>query len=148
MLLKKSAASLFFISAFSVVYLACTNPGAVEPGKVFTATLTGANEVPANNTTANGTATLTLSGDEKTATVTYAVSNLSGNQTGAHIHGPAKPGENADVVFELTGPSTVFPLSDSQRVSLKSGLYYVNVHTDLFPSGQIRGQLTTVKTNQ
>src|SRR5215472_8618477 len=68
---------------------------------VFTASLTGVQEVPANNSTATGAATLLLSPDEASARVSLTFSGLSSPQTVAHIHGPGAPGVIAPVLYPL-----------------------------------------------
>ena len=121
----------------------------------FTATLTGASEVPAVTTTATGSATV-----EFTATGLSWVVNVSGiqNVTLAHIHGPALPGANANVVLNLNPNTTVTTgvltsgtattttsatvSMDSLKKLIRIGQAYVNVHTTANPTGHIRGQLT------
>jgi hypothetical protein len=75
--------------------------------------------------------------------VTY--SDLLAAETGAHIHGPAPAGTNAGVIFPLPLGSpkvgTVGPLTASQITYLNGGLLYVNVHSVLYPGGEIRGQI-------
>lgn len=79
---------------------------------------------------------------------------------GLHIHGPATFVQNAaieinlatssdfnlvinadDISGTLTG-STV--LTDAQESDLLAGLYYVNIHSDEFGNGELRGNLTSV----
>ena len=36
-------------------------------------------------------------------------------------------------------------ITESQISDLKAGKYYVNVHTAMFPDGEIRGQLVAMK---
>ena len=79
----------------------------------FTATLTGAQEVPPNASTATGSGTFVLN-DAMTA-LTYSITvfglDVTGSQTvgtgdnlvAAHIHAPAPPGVNAVVVFGFFG---------------------------------------------
>src|SRR5207244_1915184 len=58
-------------------------------GQTFTATLKASNETPVcagAGATAMGTAMATLSSDQKTLTVTFTYSGLSGNATAAHVH--------------------------------------------------------------
>ena len=72
----------------------------------------------------------------------------------SHIHGPAAPGVNAVVLFPLTNiPSSATAgrlngstaaLTASQITNLRSGLNYVNIHSSLFPNGEIRGQIQQV----
>ncbi len=118
-----------------------------KPSQIFVATLNGTQEVPPNNSTATGTATLVLSPDETTARLWLNFSGLSTQQTDAHIHGPAAPGVIAGVIFPLpTGQVNDFQITftnPSQVTDLKNGLHYVNLHSSMFPSGEIRGQFQT-----
>ena len=110
---------------------------------LFVANLNGAQEVPPNNSTATGTATLLLSADEQTARLALNFGGLSSAQTDAHIHGPALPGVSAGVLFPLPGGNFsdfVISLSATDVQNLKNGLLYVNVHSANFPNGEIRGQ--------
>src|SRR6185503_18176158 len=109
-------------------------------------TLTGSQETPPNNSTATGRASLLLSPDEKTARVSLTFSGFSSVQTDAHIHGPAVPGVSAPPVFPLPlGQINDFSitLTPTQVQDLKSGLFYVNVHSSNFPAGEIRGQFAS-----
>jgi uncharacterized repeat protein (TIGR01451 family) len=120
-----------------------------KPGTIFYATLNGAQETPANNSTATGTATVMLSPDETSATVSLNFSGLSSTQTAAHIHSPAPPGTAVAPLFGLPqGQVSDFRVNvtASQVQDLKNGLWYVNVHTANFPSGEIRGQFGTSAT--
>jgi uncharacterized repeat protein (TIGR01451 family) len=129
------------------VFVVSLSNGAVyeiksKPSKLFVATLTGAQEVPANNSTSVGTSTLLLSPDETTAHVSVNYSPLSSPFVSSHIHGPAMPGVSAPVLFPLPPqvPNFEISLTPSQVQDLKNGLWYVNVHSMNFPNGEIRGQ--------
>jgi hypothetical protein len=120
-----------------------------KPSTIFYATLNGAQEVPPTNSTATGAATMVLSPDETTATVSLNFSGLSSPQTDAHIHGPAQVGVTAGVIFPLPqGQISDFKiaLTPGQVQDLKNGLWYVNVHSTNFPNGEIRGQFLTSAT--
>jgi hypothetical protein len=115
--------------------------------KTFHAKLMGKDEVPANNTTGSGTATVTLDTATKTITWDVTYSGLTGDALMAHIHGPAAPGANAGVEVDLgkggvkspiTGKAT---LTDAQIADLEAGKTYINVHTAANKGGEIRGQL-------
>ncbi len=97
-----------------------------------------------------------LNYDETGRKVCYSISfnKLVGNETEAHFHAPASIGENAPVLFfisppESGGPSPfgvpkvgcVGPLNKQELRWLKRGLWYLNIHTDTFPGGEIRGQV-------
>jgi uncharacterized repeat protein (TIGR01451 family) len=114
---------------------------------LFVANLTGLQEVPPNNSSATGTATLLLSPDEKEGRLALNFGGLSSAQTDAHIHGPAAPGVTAGVLFPLPNGNFsdfVISLSSTDVQNLKNGLLYINVHSSNFPSGEIRGQFQSV----
>ena len=116
----------------------------------FTAHLDGASETPPNSTKASGRAELALDTEAKTLTWQVSYSGLSGPVTMAHFHGPAARGVAAGVVVGLSGGLTSpvtgrAALNDGQIGDLRAGLWYLNLHTLLNPSGEIRGQLTAVK---
>lgn len=154
--------SLLFGSGFGIstdiqtspsgsVFVVSLSNGAIyeikqKPEQLFVATLTGAQEVPANSSTATGTATILLSPDETRGRVALNFSGLSTAQTDAHIHGPAAAGVNAPPIFPLPlGQLSDFQitLTAQQVADLKAGLHYINVHTSMFPGGEIRGQFSS-----
>lgn len=133
----------------TVVAIIC-GPGPCAPN-TFTATLTGAQEVPPNNSTATGSGTVVLNSDPAltTITVNLTFSGLTENATAAHIHGPALPGVTGPVIIPFTDfpastsgtYSNTFPITPDQVSQLLDGLLYINIHNTPFPSGEIRGQL-------
>ena len=65
-----------------------------------------------------------------------------------HFHGPANLGENAPPVIDLgpvsgnSGKETgVVVLTEAEELELEAGLWYVNIHSDAFPGGELRGQM-------
>lgn len=129
------------------VFAAFLIAGAAHAQKMeFTATLSGASEVPPTNSPGTGSATATLDPASKMLTWNVAYSGLSGPPTAAHIHGPAAPGKNAGVVIPFTG-SLDSPIKGSKTLTaaqitdLEAGKDYVNIHTAAHKGGEIRGQL-------
>lgn len=117
---------------------------------LFGATLTGAAERPTPVVTGGtGTASLTLDDVSGAWSLTGSFSSLSSNSNAAHIHGPGTASEVASVLVGLTftNGATSGTLSGSgtftptQITQLKGGLFYVNIHSANFGSGEIRGQL-------
>ena len=113
-------------------------------GGLMSATLGGAKEVPPNSSSGSGVAAIKLDGDVLSWVITY--SGMSGPVTDAHFHGPAATGANAGVIVPFAG-SLGSPIAGSQKLTapqiagLRSGLWYVNLHTAAFPGGEIRGQV-------
>jgi len=116
---------------------------------LFVAQLSGAQEVPPNNSTASGTATVLLSPDETTARVSLNFSGLSSAETVAHIHGPGAAGVIAPVLFPLPQgefSDFVITLTSGDVQNLKSGLVYADVHSTAIPTGEVRGQFQTLNS--
>jgi len=107
-------------------------------------TLTGANEVPAVDTSASGSGTVTVNADH-TVSVKLDVTGMQA--VAAHIHHGAK-GANGPVIVPLTKTGanefTSPPgakLSEEQYEAYKAGDLYVNVHSPQHKGGEIRAQL-------
>jgi uncharacterized protein YjdB len=117
-------------------------------GNSFETTLSGANEVPAiplGSRTATGSGTFVIDTEANTLTFDIQYSGLTSVETVAHIHGPAGVGLNAPPVFDL--PATLgtktgtWNYPENLEADILAGNMYVNVHTQLFPNGEIRGQI-------
>ena len=157
-------AAVLSVSTFSIVL----NSAKVQAqeGQTFSASLSGKDEVPPTESNSTGTAKFQV--DENSSQVSYWV-NVTGikkiNQ--AHIHNGTE-GQNGDIVVTLTKnksakgnddpPNIGFsgnitkddlqgPLKDKELTDLVSlmsdGNAYVNVHTDKYPDGAIRGQISS-----
>jgi len=122
------------------------------------------NEVPAatNSTGSGGLVSGGITLDTDTLIMDVAIgygsaagfTDLTGPATAAHFHGPAGPGTNAGVVVSLV--PIHFPAANAalggvivgklaiptnSLADLLAGLNYVNIHTTLYPGGEIRAQL-------
>lgn len=153
------------VAAFLLAFLAACNPTTPTPvptttptpspaasPMAFNVSLRGDQENPPVSTTATGSAQLTLNAQRTALTGTVSHSGLSGTFTGAHIHRGAV-GENGPVVRALTfngDQATVNwttgdadqPLTAELVEDLLAGRLYVNVHSEKYPTGEIRAQLT------
>jgi hypothetical protein len=113
----------------------------------YTVKLTGANEVPGPGAkNGSGTALITLVPDRGEVCFEITVKDI-GQAKAAHLHRAAK-GASGDVVLNLSGPfddkaescaAATTLLVDEIKASPDQ--FYVNVHTEAFPDGAIRGQL-------
>ena len=100
--------------------------------------LTGAQEVPTAATTATGTASFVPVDGGIQLTVTHTVAN----PTAAHIH-KAGPGVNGPVVISFVSAVSpiVITLSLEQYLQISQVPHYINVHSQTFPGGEIRGDI-------
>jgi hypothetical protein len=141
-------------------------PAAVSRPTTYVAPLSGAQEVPPNDSLARGQAVFRLSPDQTAIHYRLIVANLR-DVTQAHIHlapagangpvvawlypaGPPAqliPGRSSGVLATgtITATDLVGPLAGQTLTALvhelEAGNAYVNVHTTKHPPGEIRGQI-------
>ncbi len=118
-------------------------PASAEMVK-YSADLTGVAVVPPIDSPATGTAEVTIDTDANSVAWTVTFDGLTGDATAAHIHGPASEGENAGPVITMSEAimEGKAEITDDQISELEDGKYYVNIHTEKNPGGEIRGQLS------
>jgi len=142
-----------------------------DGGLEFEARLTGAQEVPQRDSPAIGRIEVEFDKGFTKLDVDLRVSrNTVGDIRAAHFH-CARPGENGPIIFGLFSPGP-FPVSNivngtltnadstgadcvptigrvvnnlaSLAFAMREGLIYANVHTTVFPGGEVRGQMIEV----
>ncbi len=110
----------------------------------FYVVLNGASEVPPNASTAWGRGTMVLSADQDSLYYSI-VWKLGNTYTNSHFHiGPV--GVSGAAVFGLqnanaTGAHGVWAIDAANLSRLFNDSVYANVHTNIFPNGEIRGQV-------
>ncbi|HEX8196521.1 MAG TPA: CHRD domain-containing protein [Pyrinomonadaceae bacterium] len=137
-----------FLLAFAAVVVLGSAASAQQK---FTASMNPLQENPPVNSNGRGNCVITLNFAQTQITdVTCTFSQLTSGVTQGHIHGPAAPGANAGILFDLTPPTGVtsgtfsrgpFTLTADQLTLLRTKRLYVNIHTSNFPGGEIRGQI-------
>ncbi|MDU0354687.1 CHRD domain-containing protein [Paraglaciecola aquimarina] len=114
----------------------------------LTSNLDGAQANAGAGSGSMGTGVASMMFDDATNGFSWKISwsGLTGNVTVAHFHGAALFNQNAGVQLPLSvvansanGNSV---LTDEQATDLLAGLWYINIHTDAFPAGEIRGQVS------
>ena len=141
------------VAACSAGLMVLLRPAEAAP-LAFKVEMNGAQQVPPVQTGASGTADLTYDPATRMLTWTVSYAGLSGPATMAHLHGPATQGKNAPPVIWLSekGAAVSSPikgqatLTPEQAQQMMGGEWYINVHTQANPNGEIRGQVTPPKS--
>ena len=143
---------LFLAATLGMVALLAIGAPAYGEGRPFSTTLTGAAEVPGpGDPDASGTAFITLNQGQGEVCFDLSWAGIDGTVTAAHIHVGAAT-VAGDVVVGLFAGALAGTGSTSGCVSGVSEAlikairqdpesYYVNIHSDVFPAGAVRGQL-------
>ena len=112
-----------------------------------------ASEVPPTDTRGTGYFAAVYRPSTKVLEYRLNLFRLSGPVTIAYLQGPAGPGENAEKAVPIDIPlyrdrshmSDGVTLTEEQAGQVLAGLWYVNVMTEKFPDGEVRGQILPKK---
>ena len=124
------------------IFLAAISVGQAQSISLA-AHLLGGNAVPANKSDAFGEAQFTY--DTATRQLEYYVTYDGATPTRIDLHGPAGSTENAAAIATL--PLSEQPLSGKltlgadQGAALLAGRIYVDLHSQAYANGEIRGQI-------
>lgn len=135
--------------------------GHIGAALLSVASLRGDQEVPAVTSTATGTGTLTMNGQQDELIATLSTTSLA-NITGAQIHVGA-PGANGPVIFPLATQAFTSPLKKTLKTAdltaqpgsgvanfadavkaILSGKTFFNVRSTAHSAGEVRGHLGPV----
>lgn len=132
------------------------------PSLLYIAPLTA--ESSGVTTSGSGTATLLVAADENSAVLRFNYGNLTTNKTNQHVHGPADPGQSGGILFDIDAPPAGSLQPDGSylwnfvqvgnttvqdiRDAIKAGRAYLNVHTAMYPSGELRGHFKLAQGSQ
>ncbi|MCX6150667.1 MAG: CHRD domain-containing protein [Ignavibacteriales bacterium] len=115
---------------------------------VFVSTINALLEGSSDTSKATATAWAILSGDKTQLTYRITYAKLTSKFTASHFH-LGFPGTNGPVVHAIqytrnTAIGSWTNLPDSIVTALIRGQIYINIHTQNYPGGEIRGQLKPV----
>src|SRR5688572_29155558 len=135
------------------------NPGGEIRGQVYALArqgyifdMSGGQEVPAVTTSGTGLGMVSINGSQTNAHYMVHFSNLDGEFTSSHFH-HGEPGVSGPVIHDVTGSFNEFGSADDYWITgftdatarmIREGEVYLNVHSDLYPAGEIRGNLIGV----
>ena len=160
--------AILFAALGALLLVALVAPGAAAKSSDYVAPMSKAQEVAdVDAPGAGGMAAFQVEGN----VLHYQVSvrHLTGAASMAHIHGPADRGVNAGISIWLCGTAALpgpagtpvcstttdgvlvegsVTVTTEQLAMLDSGLGYTNVHTALYPAGEVRGQVLPVGPNK
>ena len=111
------------------------------------ATINGEQEVPSNTSPAQGSMTGMYNDVTNNLTYNIICNNLSSSILASHFHGNVSTGTNGAVkaiISPFTSNNTAsgsITVSEADETALISGMWYINIHTSNYPSGEVRGQL-------
>jgi hypothetical protein len=126
--------------------LALPQPAMAETVKLK-ADLKASEEVPPTDSSGAGTADVTLDTDANKVSWKVTYENLTGDATAAHFHGPAKVGANAPPAVDISGNINEgsADVTADQLQMIREGNTYINIHTEKYPDGEIRGQVLQIE---
>jgi hypothetical protein len=140
--------SKLLLASAAAVLASCSTVQGVMPdwmpgSGAIKVSLTGSEEVPPVTVPGTGSGSFRVAED---GTISGSVTTKEVQGTMAHIHRGAK-GVNGPVIVPLdkSGDTYTVPagrkLTPEQMNDLKAGNLYVNVHTNRYKGGEVRGQL-------
>ncbi len=147
MLLKRedrwTSRRLVALSAVALVWAAA---GTARAGitNTLVCEMRGGQHAPPVDTPARGCGTFVIDTNENTLSFYIVFDSLLGTENAAHIHGPADIGDVAAVLFPLPAGNPkvgVWNYPENLEDDILNCRTYVNIHSTLHPSGEIRGQI-------
>ncbi len=166
-LIKLTALPLFVLGSM-IMLSSCESDAELKKTTDFQKSgivMNGTKETPAVPSAAIGKLDVFYTRETRTLSYTVTWSGLTDSVAAMHIHGLAPEGFAAGVVQNIVAASnTIFPQKTSGKFTyaksgtlsgtllvdgtiikendLLNGQYYVNIHTSVYPGGEIRGQIT------
>ncbi len=137
---------LIFLAFFSIAIISCT-PDTEEVLEANNLPMKGTQVVPSNNSNGAGTVTGKYSKATKVFTYTVTWTGLSSPLNGMRFYKGAR-GVNGPAVKNIQSSGSTagsltesWTVPDSLRTTLEQGGLYINIQTDNYPNGEIRGQV-------
>jgi CHRD domain len=144
-------AALAVLGALLALASAPTTVHAKTPRPLtFIAIMNGGQVVPPSTSNGLGVGFLTFDNATKRLCYSLTYSGMLGTETEAHLHGDALPGQTNQVLYDM-GPygspkvACLGPIKPNEERLLKQEKMYIQIHTDIFVAGEIRGQVLSIR---
>jgi CHRD domain/Secretion system C-terminal sorting domain len=167
--LNTAAVNLFLTGGANLVFNTAANPNGEIRGQVYrlaregyTFSMNGAQERPnPNPSTGYGSGFVSMDRDQSNVHFSMAWGGLSGSVTIGHFHSGLR-NQGGPVVFDLApfftpaagaisaegfwqptnpAPNAAAPFTARRSLQFRRDSIYANIHTSLYPGGEIRGQV-------
>jgi hypothetical protein len=144
-------AALVVLGALFALANAPTTAHAKTPRPLtFIAIMNGGQVVPPSTSNALGVGFLTFDNATKRLCYSLTYSGMIGTETDSHLHGDALPGQTSQILFDMApygSPKVAClgPLNPTEERLLKQEKMYIQIHTDIFVAGEIRGQVLSIR---
>jgi hypothetical protein len=153
---KRSGALLAWLMWCTVCAAAAPPPEASEAGTIsFCAALSPDEESAPTYSPATGLGRFTLRRSDLELRWEVVFQNLTSPLLSANVHGPQRPGANAQVLFPLAPPGALASpirgsliLNDGQLEYLLTGRMYLNFSTRNYPEGELRAQIQRIRPGE
>jgi hypothetical protein len=157
-LLKLNALS-FLLFAIAMGFTSCEKDAEKKKTQEYLKSgipMTGAQEIPANPSAALGSLDVYYAKNSKILSYKVTWQGLADTIVGMHIHGVAPAGYSTGIIQNILTVKNEagFPFRGGtysgtfnvdgvvvKEENLLNGYYYLNIHTKLYPGGEIRGQI-------
>jgi hypothetical protein len=109
---------------------------------LYTAVLDGS--TAGTPSSASGFASLTLNTAQTEVSYVVNYSGLLGGELASHIHNaaPGELGPRFHTFFPGNPKVGIWPVGPFEVAELNAGRVYINIHTDLYPTGELRGNVS------
>jgi hypothetical protein len=130
------------LAAFALPFLAGVAPAAAAT-YIYSAILNPRQQVPPVSSTAMGGGQFIINTDDNEVAYWISFGGLSSAETEAHVHsGAAGTNGSPSVTLVPENPKIgVWYFDEAQEAALLAGQTYVDIHSDNFPDGELRGQI-------
>lgn len=126
------------------------DPSTLGPPIPFLALLTPDEEIAPTVSNGTGRAEFSLNRTDLKLSWKVTFGGLTSGVTGAHIHGPERPGGTTAPIIDLAPNGLKSPLEgsvildDIQLLYFLNGRVYVNITTAKYKDGELRGQIERI----